>query len=168
MIEIKENQLVSKNDKKSESHEGGCLCGKVRYKTIGQPKIVGACHCRYCQLRSGSAFGVLVYFKEAFLSLEKGVVAKYQFRSESNFQWENQFCRDCGTTVFFRLEVFKGLVGVAGGTFDPPAFWYDIGAEVFTRDKADFVACIKAKAHFSTFHYYNPKNLESPRLKGEK
>ena len=60
------------------------------------------------------------------------------------------------------------MVGVAGDPFDPPAFWYERGAEVFTRDKADFVGCIKAKAHFSTFDYYNPKNIESPRLKGEK
>ena len=43
---------------------GGCSCGKVRYKTLGYPSVSAVCHCRYCQLRSGSAFGVLVYFLE--------------------------------------------------------------------------------------------------------
>ena len=75
--------------------------GKVQQ--MGLPKIVGACHCRYCQLRSGSAFGVLVYFKEAFLSLEKGVVVKYRFKSESNFQWEN-----FSVVIVERLFVWHG------------------------------------------------------------
>ena len=66
------------------------------------------------------------------------------------------------------MEVFKGLLGVAGCTSDPPAFWYDIEEEVSTRDKAGFVGRIEAKAHCSTFHHYNPKNMDSPRLKGKK
>ena len=49
---------------KQHDHEGGCLCGQVRYRTIGSPKRAAVCHCRYCQLRAGSAFGTLVYFKK--------------------------------------------------------------------------------------------------------
>ena len=43
-------------------HRGGCSCGLVRYKTVGDPIAAFVCNCRYCQLRTGSAFGVGVYF----------------------------------------------------------------------------------------------------------
>ncbi len=35
--------------------EGGCSCKKVRYRLIGPPMIVHACHCRWCQRETGSA-----------------------------------------------------------------------------------------------------------------
>ena len=44
-------------------NHGGCACGSVRYKTIGKEEHAGVCHCRYCQLRTGSAFGISVFFK---------------------------------------------------------------------------------------------------------
>ena len=47
-----------------EKHSGGCACGKVRYHSIGKPVRTGLCHCRYCQLRTGTAFGISVYFKK--------------------------------------------------------------------------------------------------------
>ena len=58
-------------------HFGGCLCGQSRYKTIGQPERAAVCHCRYCQLRSGSAFGTLVYFKEENVKEISGVFKIY-------------------------------------------------------------------------------------------
>ena len=35
--------------------EGGCTCRQVRYRLIGTPLIVHACHCRWCQRETGSA-----------------------------------------------------------------------------------------------------------------
>ncbi|MFT4581638.1 MAG: hypothetical protein ACI915_000726 [Gammaproteobacteria bacterium] len=149
-------------------HEGGCLCGQVRYKTTGEPSITGVCHCRYCQIRAGSAFGVLAYFTEQQITITSGECKEYAFASESDFTWRNRFCPNCGTTVFMRLEVFKDRVGIAGGTFDPPTFWYDLSGEVFTRSKAHFVGDITAKDHSETFFCYAPKTPDDPRLVGEK
>lgn len=36
--------------------EGGCTCGHVRYRLQGMPLIVHACHCRWCQRETGTAF----------------------------------------------------------------------------------------------------------------
>ena len=33
---------------------GGCLCGAVRYRLASAPFDGGWCHCRMCQLNSGS------------------------------------------------------------------------------------------------------------------
>jgi len=42
----------------TEIHEGGCVCGGVRYRTTGKPQRVSACACTWCQKRSGAAFGL--------------------------------------------------------------------------------------------------------------
>ena len=106
----------------ADLHHGGCLCGKVRYQTEGMPVRSGVCHCRYCQLRAGRAFGVLVYFPADRSSLTAGRCHEYSFISESHKTWVNSFCPSCGTTVFSNLEVWPGDIGVAGGNFDPQAF----------------------------------------------
>ncbi len=46
----------------AQTHEGGCLCGSIRYTVSGDPFIAVACHCKQCQLRTGSAFGMGVFF----------------------------------------------------------------------------------------------------------
>lgn len=35
--------------------EGGCTCGQIRYRLAGNPLIVHACHCRWCQRETGTA-----------------------------------------------------------------------------------------------------------------
>ena len=58
----------------SHTHEGGCLCGSVRYQVTGAPEVASICHCRYCQLRSGSAFGISVYFAQDQVQLGEFVL----------------------------------------------------------------------------------------------
>ena len=96
-------------------------------------------HCRYCQLRTGSAFGT---------------------------QWETFFCDTCATTVFIKLEVRQGLIGVTAGTLDPPTFWFELDREAFMRSKATFVGDINAKETHETIAYYAPKIDEPKRRKG--
>lgn len=38
--------------------EGGCGCRAVRYQVVGPPLVVHACHCRWCQRETGSAFAL--------------------------------------------------------------------------------------------------------------
>jgi hypothetical protein len=38
--------------------EGGCVCRQVRYRLEGTPLIVHACHCRWCQRETGTAFAL--------------------------------------------------------------------------------------------------------------
>lgn len=38
--------------------EGGCDCGRVRYRIEKEPLFVHCCHCRWCQRETGSAFAL--------------------------------------------------------------------------------------------------------------
>ena len=38
--------------------DGGCTCRQVRYRLSGTPLIVHACHCRWCQRETGTAFAL--------------------------------------------------------------------------------------------------------------
>ena len=148
-----------------EAREGGCLCGEARYLVSGYPEPRGVCHCRYCQLRTGSAFAVLAYFKPENFSLKSGQLTHYRFTSESDKQWDINFCSKCGTTIYYQLEAWGDLIGIDAGTFDPPSFFFDIAGEVFTDSKAHFLGDIKADRHFEKFPGYEPKIHEEDRLK---
>ena len=43
-------------DSSKSGGAGGCICGAVRYRYVGQPSAVGLCQCERCQRQSGSAF----------------------------------------------------------------------------------------------------------------
>ena len=70
----------------TEIHEGGCVCGAVRYKTMDKPQRVSACACTWCQKRSGSAFGLSVYFKESDVEFLQSSLREYQLTSDTE-QW---------------------------------------------------------------------------------
>ena len=120
-------------------HEGACVCGGVRYRTAGQPQRVAICACTWCQRRSGSAFGVSVYFNEDDVEILQGSLRKYRLTSDAGRWLETEFCKTCGTTVTWTLELRPGLRGIAGGTFDQPTFWYDPEAFIFARSKPGWI-----------------------------
>ena len=149
-----------------KKHSGGCACGKVRYHTIGQPVKTGLCHCRYCQLRTGTAFGISVYFKKENLKIESGDLKKYSFTTENGNTFETNFCTNCGTSLFWTLSHMKDLMGAAGGTYDPPSFWFNIEREIFKRSKAEFVS-INCPENHETSLTYKPQRGDEPRLDGK-
>ena len=43
--------------------EGGCSCRRVRYRIVGTPLIVHACHCSWCQRETGTAHALNALFE---------------------------------------------------------------------------------------------------------
>lgn len=122
----------------TDIHEGGCVCGAVRYRTHGPPRRVSACSCTWCQKRTGSAIGISVYFDKNDVDI-RGDLRKYRVSSDAGRWIESEFCVTCGSTVTWTLEFFPEYRGIAGGTFDPPAFWYELERLVFARSKPDWL-----------------------------
>ena len=74
---------------------GGCLCGAIRYRLLSEPFDPGYCHCRMCQLSSGSPVTVFASVPRADFRIERGAPAR---RTSSDIG-ERWFCRDCGTPL---------------------------------------------------------------------
>lgn len=121
----------------SAVHEGGCLCGDIRYKTIAEPLRVTICHCTFCQRSTGSAFLVEPIFRKHDV-LFSGVAPQiYDHRSDTSQKRVTlNFCSRCGTKLYLDLERFPGVLGLCGGTFDDPN-WFDRSPDrcrhIFTR-----------------------------------
>jgi hypothetical protein len=119
----------------AETHEGGCVCGAVRYRAEGRPMRTTACHCTMCQKRTGSAFGLGAYFKDEQVSFLRGRMQTYEHVSDESGRWLRfEFCPICGTQVTWTLEAMPGMRGVGLGTFDDPKWlkpnrfgWYSSG-----------------------------------------
>ena len=150
----------------TEKHAGGCACGQVRYHSIGKPARTGLCHCRYCQLRTGTAFGISVYFKKENLIIECGNLKKYSFATETGNTFETNSCTNCGTSLFWTLSHMKDLMGAAGGTYDPRTFWFDIHRELFKRTKAGYISINCPESH-KTSPLYKPTKEDPSRLSGK-
>ena len=106
-------------------HEGGCLCGAVRYKTTAEPQRVFMCHCTFCQRFTGTAFLVEAIFGKVDVVLSGEKPRTYDHQSdESNRRVTLNFCGACGTTVFLDAEAAPDMLLICGGTFDDPN-WFD-------------------------------------------
>ena len=49
---------MTMTSEKSNTLDGGCTCGAVRYRLSSQPLFVHCCHCRWCQRETGAAFAL--------------------------------------------------------------------------------------------------------------
>lgn len=90
-------------------------------------------------MRTGSAFGLLVYFNEGDVSFSSKSLNHYHYKAESGNAMQAHFCGHCGTPLCLTGELNKGLVGIAGGCFDEERFFYEVDREIFCRSKAPFV-----------------------------
>ncbi len=104
-----------------EVHEGGCLCGAIRYRVKGDSPQATVCHCTFCQRRNGSAFATNVLFEEENVELTGGGLTTYEHRSNESNRWLRlHFCNRCGTTVMVTAENRPGIRTMTVGTLDDP------------------------------------------------
>ncbi len=122
----------------SEVHEGGCLCRAIRYRVKGNPLRAYVCHCTFCQRRTGSAFGIIVWIEEENFELTGDGITTYQDRSERNRWVRLHFCNRCGTTVMMTTEGRPGVRFMMVGTFDDPN-WVKFDRHTWTRSAQHWV-----------------------------
>ena len=105
------------------------------------------------QKRTGSAFGLSVFFDKQDVAFLQGT--RRSFRSTSNAgRWvDTEFCEACGTSVSFTLELRPALVAITGGTFDTPSFWYDLDNFNFARTKPAWLAIPDGLTAWETADY---------------
>jgi hypothetical protein len=105
-------------------HDAKCQCGRLTTRISGDPQFVGACHCRECQKRTGSAFGAGAYFHKEQVRLE-GTATTYTRQGHSGRDLRYSFCPTCGTTLYWEIDAWPEscsvvLGSVALGSLDDP------------------------------------------------
>lgn len=96
--------------------EARCQCGQLKIHVPGPTTAVVACHCIACQRRSGSPFGAAAYYPHDQVKVE-GEAKRYDRATEPGGTFENYFCPNCGSTVYFRGSKNAEVTGVAIGAF---------------------------------------------------
>ena len=122
--------------KTARPYPGRCQCGGISYEGAGQIHRLNVCHCRDCQMQSGSAFGMsLVIAPEAF-QLLSGELKTFELTAESGRVKTCAFCPDCGVRIYNRTSA---LMSVKAGTLDDVS-WLSPDAHDWTRSKQPWMA----------------------------
>jgi hypothetical protein len=105
-----------------------CACGRIRVDVENEPLQVVACHCDFCQKRTGTVVQVCAYFIE-----DDGVEIRGETKVYNGVEIDGVAaitgdeisynpCSTCGSTVFWRFEGRRPLMGIAVGNFVDPEF----------------------------------------------
>lgn len=101
------------------THTAHCSCGQLSITCEGAPSRVSVCHCDGCRKRTGSAFGVAVFFLRTQVKVQ-GASTVYIRVADSGTQSPFHFCAVCGGTVFWEPAFKPDAIGVSHGAFDKP------------------------------------------------
>ena len=126
---------------------GGCMCGAVRYDLASDPFDCGWCHCRTCQLTSGSPAIVFASVPAGDLRWNKGEEEVRRVKSSSF--GHRSFCGRCGTPLLMQVDHQPETVDFSVATLDDPgavapAFhifwgskvpWFDPGDDLPRHDR---------------------------------
>ena len=97
---------------------GGCLCKTVRFELKSEPFDAGWCHCRTCQLNSGTPAMAFASVKAGDLVAVSGADAIGKGQSISF--GHRSFCGECGTPLFVQVDHQPETVDFSIATLDDP------------------------------------------------
>ncbi len=90
---------------------GQCLCGGVLFSTESESLWCAHCHCTLCQIAHGAAFVTWVGYKVDSVQIQGTELTWFKSSDEG----ERGFCRECGTTLFFRSSQWPAQLHIARG-----------------------------------------------------
>jgi hypothetical protein len=94
-----------------------CACGQLNISVSGEPKVIATCSCSKCQRRTGSVFGVSSYFGNDQVLEISGESTIYKRTSDAGRGIEENFCPQCGSSVYWKPDFLENHTGIAVGCF---------------------------------------------------
>lgn len=101
--------------------EAACSCGQLKVVVVGDPVRISVCHCLACQRRTGSVFGMQARFARE-QSEVTGRSHEFVRISDDGERRSFHFCPDCGSTVYYFVDVVPDVLAIPVGAFADPAF----------------------------------------------
>ena len=109
--------------------QGGCLCGAVRYRIVGDMRPVVGCHCVQCRKTSGHFVAAASALREN-VTVTEGV--SWYASSETV---RRGFCGTCGSSLFW--DGSGSHMSVHAGTLDDPT-GLKMAGHIFVGDKGNY------------------------------
>lgn len=128
-----------------ENHEGGCMCGAVRYRLHGPFSYSAHCHCRSCQRAVGAGFVTYTAVPSEQLEILKGEMAIYN----SSTGVRRGYCRDCGTSLYYASDDWDDPAMMTATLDDPSVATPTSNA--YTADKLPWVVLDPALKEYHHF-----------------
>jgi hypothetical protein len=100
----------------SQTIEGGCHCGAIRYVVRGAPSASMICHCHSCCRSAGAPVVAWVTFDASQLSFVRGSPSSYR----STPPVTRTFCPRCGTSLTYVHAERPSEVDVTTASLDNP------------------------------------------------
>jgi hypothetical protein len=142
---------------------GGCTCGKVRYRLSEAPIVVHACHCRWCQRETGSAFALNAVIETARVELLATAPERIDTPSASGRGQAIFRCPSCKVALWSHYGgAGEAASFVRVGTLDQPDMCPP-DVHIFTESSQQWVVIPEGAEAFAQF--YSGKDV--PRIYGE-
>jgi hypothetical protein len=86
-IAIRKSEMIT-------THKGACFCGTVQIEVVGEPVVMGYCHCRSCRSWSAAPVNAFSLWKPDAVRVVSGAenIATFSKTKMS----ERQYCTKCG------------------------------------------------------------------------
>ena len=128
-------------------HQGGCLCGALRFETHSAPDSVSLCHCRMCAKHTGAPFAMLAVYSADAISISG---ESYGYRS--SVRVDRRGCATCGATIYItvgdgddieKIEIYVGAMDEQN-SFTP-------AHEIFDVHRPDWLPSLPGVPTYETF-----------------
>ena len=97
--------------------EGGCVCGKIRYRAAGRPTNTMVCHCQTCRRVAAAPVVAWVTFPKSRFQFTLG--GPSEFRSSAPVR--RTFCAACGTPLTYEHSGSLASIDITTCSLDDPA-----------------------------------------------
>lgn len=143
--------------------EGGCSCRHVRYKLTGEPMIVHACHCTWCQRETGTVHALNAVYEADRVVHTAAEPEIVDTPSASGKGQKVARCPKCRIAVWSNYPGAGPLARfVRVGTLDDPTRMPpDI--HIFTSTKQPWVVLPPGSKAVAEF--YNPADVWTPECR---
>ena len=145
----------------SETLEGRCGCGAVRYRLKDEPYIVHNCHCGLCQRQTGTGSAVNAFIEPDRVEHLSGELTEHEFKTGSGGTQIVIRCAKCGTPLWSHYpRLGRKVAGVRVGTLDDPS-QTPPDVAIFVADKPAWAPIPEGIPQFEAF--YNPAEVYSEK-----
>lgn len=126
---------------------GSCFCGAVEYEAELDEGMVGICHCRDCQVFSGSAFRMSGIVPPDRFRFTRGTPKHFDKVADSGAVRRMAFCAECGTHLCSLPLEAGGYVSVRVASARQFADIKPV-AELFCASRVTWLSDLEGAAQF--------------------